>query len=277
MQGPDSESGRLDAAIHQYYDLDREDGRLAGGLGPLEEARTRDLLQRHLPPPPAAILDVGGGTGVYAGWLATAGYRVHLVEPVPLHVERARARAEAQPDAPFTAAIGDARRLAETDDSFDAVLLLGPLYHLTERSDRLQALSEARRVLRSSGLLFAVGISRYASLLDGLRNGWLGDPQFRAIVDRDLADGQHRNPNLADRPGWFTTAYFHRPEDLAGEVAGAGFGSVALYGVEGPAWPLNGDWSDPAQREHMLFAARAVEREPSLIGMSAHIMAIARA
>jgi SAM-dependent methyltransferase len=267
---------RLDASIRGYYDADKEDERLFVRLGRLELARTRELLQRHLPPPPLTILDVGGGTGIYADWLSDLGYTVHLIDPVPIHVERAQARALARAERTFTAALGDARALAEADDSVDVVLQLGPLYHLTERSDRQAALAEARRVLRTGGLLFAVAISRFAPLLDGLREGWLDDPEFRQIATRDLVDGQHRNPRPEERLDWFTTAYLHHPDDLAREVAEAGFMVDALYGVEGPGWILNGDWNDAALREQLLFAARAVEREPTLIGMCPHILAVAR-
>jgi hypothetical protein len=80
-----------------------------------------------------------------------------------------------------------------------AILMFGPLYHITERAERIRALSEAKRVVRPEGILAAAAISRFASLLDGLVSGWLGDPAFDAIVDRDLAEGQHRNPT--SRPG----------------------------------------------------------------------------
>jgi hypothetical protein len=68
----------------------------------------------------------------------------------------------------------------------------------------------------------------------------------------------------------------HHPDELSDEIAEAGFLVDALYGVEGPGWPLIADWDDPAIREQMLYAARAVEREPSLLGMSPHVLAVAR-
>ena len=105
---------------------------------------------RYVPSLPAVIFDVGGGPGVYACWLAKQGYEVHLVDATPLHVELARQASQAQPDAPLASIeIGDACSLKRSDESCDVVLLFGPLYHLTERVDRLTALHEAHRVLRS--------------------------------------------------------------------------------------------------------------------------------
>lgn len=234
-----------------------------------------ELLDRLLPSPPALLLDVGGGPGSYAAPLARRGYLVHLVDPVELHVEQARQAAARQPAATFTAAMGDARALSQPDDSQDAVVLFGPLYHLTEAAQRRQALSEARRVLRPGGHVLVMAVCRFASLLDGLYKGWLDDPQFRPMVDQDLVDGQHRNPDPVGRPEFFTTAYFHTPHDLREEVEGAGFTGTAVYGVEGPGWPLRREWADPQQREQILFAARSVETEPSVIGFSNHLIAAA--
>src|SRR5690606_11227533 len=115
--------------------------------------------------------------------------------------------------------LGDARALDQAAECVDAVLLLGPLYHLTERAQRLAALREARRVVRPGGVIFAVGISRFASLLDGLASDFLDDPAFVRIVEQDLRSGQHRNP--ANHPAYFTTAYFHHPDELQDEVRAA--------------------------------------------------------
>ena len=264
-------SSELDV-LQGHYRPGLERDRLVGEDGEprLELARSLELLERLLPTPPADVLDVGGGPGTYAARLAAAGHRVVLVDLLPSHVEEARAAGGGS----FQAEVGDARRLEHPDGSFDAVLLMGPLYHLTERHDRLAALREAHRVLRAGGRLVAVGISRFASLFDGLTRGRLGEEAFRRVVEQDLADGQHRTPD-PERPEWFTTAFFHHPDELRAEVEEAGFAVEELLGIEGPGWLVEERWDDPTEREHMVYAARAVEGEPSLAGLSAHLLAAA--
>lgn len=277
-----TESARFEGDVAEeiisYYELGMEAGRLLKGYGCLEFARTWDILLRYLKSPPAAILDVGGGSGIYACPLATKGYIVHLIDPVPLHVQQAIQNSLRQPDHQLASAkTGDARALEHDDYSMDAVLLLGPLYHLTEEPERLSALTEAHRVLRSGGLVFAVGISRYASTLQGFTRGFLDDPEFAAIAMRDLVDGQHRNPSA--KPGYFTTAFFHHPDELADEVAKAGFDLDALLAVEGPFWGLqdiDNQWGEEGKRNRLMSVIRQIESERSLIGASAHIMAIGR-
>jgi len=272
-----AESEPLPREIKAYYDRHGEALRLSQSHGPIELARTQEIILRHLPPPPGTILDVGGGTGVYAAWLAARGYCVHLVDTMPLHVEQARQVSARQPDTPVASLrVGDARRLDEASGTVDVVLLLGPLYHLTEHADRVRCLREAHRVLRPGGLLFAAAVGRYASLLSGVADNLLGDPDFAAIVARDLESGQHRNPTDKD---YFTTAFFHRPEELTNEVLLAGLYVVDLLGVEGPAWllpNLEQRWADPEERERLLQAARAVEREPTLLGLHPHLLVVAR-
>ncbi|HET8648000.1 MAG TPA: class I SAM-dependent methyltransferase, partial [Vicinamibacteria bacterium] len=216
----------LDPNIQAFYDRYDEAERLQQGYFALEEARTRELLQRHLPPAPARVLDVGGAAGAYALWLAGLGYDVQLVDPVARHVEQARA-ASAAAAAPLRgASLGDARALEQADGSVDALLLLGPLYHLPQRGDRLGALREAARVLAPGGVLFAAAISRFASLFDGLHGAVFEDPAFLDVVREDLRSGRHLNPT--GRLEYFTTAFFHRPEELREELAEAGFADVVL-------------------------------------------------
>jgi SAM-dependent methyltransferase len=264
----DPMGGVVEPDILAYYNQGREQARLES-IGRLEFLRTQELLRRYLPGSPAAVLDVGGGAGIHAQPLLAQGYAVTLIDPVELHVEQARAAGVAD------AVVGDARDLQLADAVADAVMLLGPLYHLTEEEDRVVALTEARRVTRPGGILIAACISRFASTYDGVTRRYLDDPAFERIAEEDVGSGQHRNPGR--RPGWFTTAYLHRPDDVVREVADAGWSDVSLLAVEGPG--AFGDpefWLDGSGRQATLLRAiRRVEREPSILGASPHLLVVA--
>jgi SAM-dependent methyltransferase len=92
----------------EHYSEGVEEGRVDRGTSSLEFERTKELLERFLPPPPARVLDVGGGPGAYAAWLTKSDYQVRLIDPVPLHVEQAMERA-ARLELRYTAALGDAK------------------------------------------------------------------------------------------------------------------------------------------------------------------------
>jgi SAM-dependent methyltransferase len=262
----------LSQEILAYYERGREDDRLTAGNGRLEFLRTWDVLTRVLPEAPARVIDVGGATGIYAAPLAAAGYQVLVVDPVPAHV----AASGALPG--VTAVQGDARELPEPDASADAVLLLGPLYHLPEPADRLAAWREAARVVRPGGVVVGAVISRFASFLDGFAKGFHADPAFVSIVEGDLADGVHRND--AGDPRYFTSAYFHLPEEPGEEAEAAGLVDVRTVAVEGPVWitgPRLAEFlDDPHLTEIMLAMLRRVEHEASLLGASSHLLTIGR-
>ncbi len=265
--------------IEKHYSTGYEKVRLETGCGKIEKERTKELLARFLPPAPAVVFDIGGGTGAYAFWLSSRAYEVRLLDVVPLHIEMARqASAATRGGAPLAETrVGDARMLPWPDASADAALLLGPLYHLTGRDDRSLALREARRVLKPGGILLAAAISRFASVLDGVRAGFLADPAFAAIVERDLTDGQHRNPT--GQPEYFMDTFFHHPDELRSEIAEAEFEDARVLGIEGPGWlapDFDAWWEDAERRERLLHVARRLETEPSLAGLSAHLLAVAR-
>ena len=267
----------IDPAIVDFYGRTPEEDRLEQGAFILEEVRTRELIERHVPGSPATVLDVGGAAGAYALWLAEAGYTVHLIDAVPRLVEEAGRRSSTSSTPLASSRVGDARALDFPDGSADIVLLLGPLYHLPEPADRSRALREARRVLRPGGCLFAAAISRWASALDGLSRDLFRDPRFAAIVEQDLRDGRHWNST--ERLDYFTTAYFHRPDELRAEVVDAGFAIDGVYGIEGPGWMLpdvTERLADPSRRADLLQVARQLESEPAMLGVSAHLLVVAR-
>lgn len=259
----------LEPEIHRYYEAGQEAGRLEDPVTRWEKVRTLDLLHRFLPPAPAVVLDVGGAAGAYAFPLAEMGYIVDLIDPVPLHLEQARQRVAMRERVPRKFLVGDARAIPCGDESADAVLFFGPLYHLTSADDRLQAIREAHRVLRREGVLMAVAISRFASAFDGVARGLICDSRFVQIMEQDLKTGQHRN-NTGNF-GYFTTAFFHHPEEFRKELIEGGFPTPNICAIEGPFWSVH----ESSPVEQFLAAVRAVENESSLIGASAHIMGIA--
>jgi len=264
--------------VLRHYEGGVEAGRLEHGPGQVERDRAREIVLRYAPPPPAVIMDIGGGPGAHAVWLVEQGYTVHLVDATPLHVEQARtALGRAAASTRWSAVLGDARTLDAKAESADVVLLFGPLYHLTERADRVRALGEACRVVRKGGVVLAAAISRFASALDGMARHLIDDADFLAIVADDLAHGQHRNPKGV--PDYFATAYFHRPEELSGELTDAGLRPEIVVGLEGPTWllPDIGErWADEARRATLSGLLRQIEHEPALLGMSAHLVAVGR-
>jgi GrpB-like predicted nucleotidyltransferase (UPF0157 family)/ubiquinone/menaquinone biosynthesis C-methylase UbiE len=265
------------AAVDSYYAGYEEEHRLRLGPFQLEFERTKEILARALPPPPARVVDVGGAAGAYSLWLAEGGYEVHLVDASARLVDEARRRSAAAAFPIASLTVGNAMRLPLDTASADAVLVMGPLYHLTHREDRIAALREARRVVTPGGVVAVAAISRYASALDGLVHDLSLDPVFAAIRDRDLEDGQHRND--ANHPYYFTTAYFHLPEDLHAEMEAAGLDSVSVLGVEGPGWLFSDfevRWNDPPRRGELLAVARRLEAAPSALGLSAHLLGLAR-
>ena len=121
--------------------------------------------------------------------------------------------------------------------------------------------------------MFAAAISKFTSALDGSSRGWIRDPRFMKIVNQDLKNGQHRNPSNV--PQYFTTAFFHHPNELKAEVTQAKFKSVKLYAITGFAWLLpkfDKLWSNRELRGRLLTLLEMTEAESSLMGVSDHLM-----
>ncbi len=223
------------------------------------------------------ILDVGGGPGRYSFWLSEMGHSVHLVDILPLHIRQAREFQRKSKNRLASINLRDARRLDFDDGYADIVLLFGPLYHLVRKKERLKALAEARRVLKPGGLLFAAAISRFTSAVDGSLRGFIRDPEFMTIIQQDLKNGQHRNPS--NKPEYFTTAFFHHPNEFEAEMKQARFRSVKVYGVTGFAWllpRLDQIWRDPTLKARLMSILDRTELEPSMLGISDHLLAVGK-
>lgn len=262
--------------VYDFYEKGAEVGRLERGLGIIEADRTKELLGRFIKPD-MTVYDVGGGIGYYSDWLAARGCTVSLFELAPSAVQYAKDHQTV----PYYAAAADARALPVRDASCDALLLMGPLYHLLGNADRLQALSEAYRALRSGGVLIATGISKFSSATWALSvyrtaNDFIDDEVYMDMLRGELSTGEHHRP--AEYPNFIAEAYFHTPEQFAAEIKEAGFQIDRMLAIEGLIWStpgLNGKWEEPAARARLQELLCLTETEPSVLGFSPHFMAVA--
>lgn len=157
-------------AIRAHYDADprKEWDRLMKNH-PYEKYITTHMMDRYLQPG-SRILDVGGGPGHYALHCAKQGHAVTLLDLSGENVRFAKRKAR-QYGVKITALQGNALDLsAFPNGSFDAVFLMGPLYHLLEEESRRRALEEAARVLKPGGCLFSSFILMFGGVIYGLRS-----------------------------------------------------------------------------------------------------------
>ena len=270
--------------IYEFYNNGAEIGRLERGLGIVEFHRTKEILSRYIDKG-MVIYDIGGGIGMYAAWLAKKGNEVHLIELAESAVEYAKANM--MQDCRFVAETGNALQVNRSDESADVVLLMGPLYHLRDREERLQALREAFRLLKKGGLLVAAGISKFSSMTWALsvygekKNEniveFLDDPVFFNMIKSEMTIGDHIRPK--EYPKFIAEAYFTASEEMKSEIAEVGFVVDKTIAVEGCIWftpHLQEKWTDEASRERLLDIVRMTETEPEMMGMSPHFLVVAR-
>ena len=247
-------------------------------------ARSRNYVRKNYcadtsPPPPGVILDIGGGAGVYAFWLAERGYQVHLVDSVPRHIAQAEETAQQFNDHPLASIKLESMHATLNIPTTLQTESFSLVHSITSRNEVIvfSLVREAHRSLRAGGVVLAAGINRFASTIVALQEGLVDDPEFAPIYEQDLRYGQHRNPT--DDPNYFTTAFFHRPQELIDEIKESGFRFEALLAIEGPAIIMKDfveQWQKPEIQERLLRITRLVEAEPTFWGVSPHIMAIGK-
>lgn len=180
------------------------------------------------------------------------------------------------------AKVADAREIDRPDASADAILLMGPLYHIVDADERALCLKECHRLLRPGGLLFTAALTRYATTLWAIthyeQDAFLDEPEFCHMIRTEIKTGHHiKNPH--SRYQGMGRSYFHLPHELKMEIDSMGFCDTDVRGVIGPCWlipNLEDAWKDETKRENILKIVRLLEKEESLLGLSTHLMGISR-
>jgi SAM-dependent methyltransferase len=272
----------IDERVLAGYNAGIEHGRLRTDLGLIEFERTKELLAEYLPKPPAVVYDIGGGYGEYAWHLASLGYDVHLFDISEKNIEMSNDLAAEYPGCTLKVAeVADARSINRPDESADAILFMGPLYHIVERAERILALNECHRLLRPGGKLFSAAITRYATTLwalscYGIKNHVLEDVRFQEMILRELSDGQHIKPDNSSYKG-MGRSFFHLPDELREELAESGFCKSDIRGVIGCGWMvpnLDEVWKNEAVKTIIMDIVRKTDKDASILGLSTHILAI---
>lgn len=266
-----------DAEIYDFYNNGAEIDRLEQGLGAVEFYRSKEIISGYIKEK-SVIYDIGGGIGKYSDWLAGMGHDVTLIELAPKAVEYAKANMKA----PYLAEVGDARDIRKPDESADVVLLMGPLYHLQDRTEREKALREAYRVLKKGGLLIAAGISRYSTATWALStygrdNSFLDDDEYMDMIRREIIHGEHDRPEKY--PFFIANSFFHHVNGMEDELKQAGFYVLDTRAVEGCVWitpMLSEKWNDELGRKRLLELIHLTEFEWTVIGMSPHFLTIGK-
>ena len=255
--------------VERYYDQEALNEWQRLERHPTEFAVTMLALAEFLPSPPARIVDIGGGPGRYAIALAQKGYSVTLVDlsqdSLTLAQEKAQ-EAGVTLDAVVHANALDLADLASC--TYDTALLFGPLYHLLTRSERLQAVHEALRVLRPGGSLFATFITRFAQFRWAARYdpAWLA--RDRDYTEQFLESGIHRVPGL------FTDAHFAHPDEIVPLMESAGLSTVRVLGCEGAVSHIEEgiDQLEGDDWEYWVQLNYRLGQEPSMYGASDHLL-----
>lgn len=263
--------------VYDFYNNGAEIDRLERGLGIVEFYRSKEIISEYITEK-STIYDIGGGIGKYSEWLAELGHDVTLIELAPTAVSYAKEKMTTS----YNAEIGDARKINKPDESADVVLLMGPLYHLQNESDREKALKEAYRVLKKGGLLIAAGISKFSSATWALSvygNGceFIDDDIYMNMLKHELATGEHNRPE--EYPFIITNAYFHTIDGLRNEVKKSGFEIVDNHAVEGCLWitpKLDEKWQNMNSRQRLLNIIHVTEHEETLMGISPHFLVVGR-
>lgn len=278
----------IDKTVLARYNAGIEKDRLRTGMGIIEFERTKEILVEKLPKAPAVIYDIGGGYGEYAWWLASLGYEVHLFDISETNIKMSEDLKHEYPNVQLESAeVCDARSIPRKSKSADAILLMGPLYSITEYEERILAIKESYRLLKDNGVLFTAALTPYGGLLhritvyrnfDDNKACELDDPDVISMFERALTDGCYLNPERKIARG-LGSSHLHTAKELKEELLCGGFKTESVHGVMGGAWlapNLDELLANSETKEVLLKTVRMLDTHEEIIGLSGHLLAVSR-
>ena len=278
----------IDNTVLAGYNAGIERDRLRTGIGLIEFERTKEILLEKLPKPPAVIYDIGGAYGEYSWWLASLGYEVHLFDLSETNIAMSAELATDYPGVKLVSAtVCDARSIPRLDKSADAVLLMGPLYSITEYEERILAIEECGRLLKDDGILFSAALTPYSVLvprialyhIDGTaKRRELDDPAVISMIERALEDGCYCNPEKKIASG-LGSSHLHTAKALREELSEGGFDTATVHGIMGGAWlapNLDELLANEETKAVLMKTVRMLDTHEEIIGLSGHLLAVSR-
>ena len=278
----------IDATVLAGYNAGIERDRLRNGIGLIEFERTKEILLDNLPEPPSVVYDIGGGYGEYSWWLASLGYEVHLFDLSATNIDMSAELAREYPGTELTSAeVCDARSIPRSDGSADAILLMGPLYSITEYEERILAIKESYRLLKDTGVLFSAALTPYSVLVSRLtvyreadiqKRSELDNPDVISMIERAVGDGCYINPEKKIAKG-LGSSHLHTAKALREELSLGGFETAAVHGVMGGAWlapNLDELLADEETKAVLMQTVRMMDTHEEIIGLSGHMLAVSR-
>lgn len=278
----------IDTTVLAGYNAGIERNRLRTGIGVIEFERTKEILLDKLPQPPAVIYDIGGAYGEYAWWLSSLGYEVHLFDLSETNIKMSEELAAEYPDISLkSSTVCDARSVPRPDKSADAILLMGPLYSITEYEERLLAIKESYRLLKDDGVLFSAALTPYSVLIpriamyhenDTKKRNELDDPAVISMINRALTDGCYINPGRRIASG-LGNSHLHTAKALREELRCSGFETLTVHGVMGGAWlapNLDALLANKDTWNVLMETVRMLDTHEEIIGLSGHLLAVSR-